>query len=132
MKVKRNKKYINYFIAAVWITNGLLCKILNLVPRHQLIVAEILGNEYARSFTMLIGFAELVLAIWILSNLKSRWNALLQITLVAGMNIIEFFTVPEILLFGRWNIVFAFLFILVIYYNEFQNDFIVNKKTEGL
>ncbi len=34
---------LNYLIAAVWIANGLFCKVLNLVPRHQEIVARIIG-----------------------------------------------------------------------------------------
>jgi hypothetical protein len=26
---------LNYLIAAVWLVNGLFCKVLNLVPRHD-------------------------------------------------------------------------------------------------
>jgi hypothetical protein len=35
-------KLLNYLIAAVWLVNGLFCKVLGLVPRHQEIVATIL------------------------------------------------------------------------------------------
>ena len=35
---------LHYLIAAVWLANGLFCKVLNLVPRHQQIVARILGK----------------------------------------------------------------------------------------
>lgn len=35
------------------------------------------------------------------------------------MNIIEFILAPDLLLFGRMNIVFASIFIGVIYVNEF-------------
>ena len=35
-------------ISLVWLVNGLYCKVLNFVPRHQLIVARILGEDFAR------------------------------------------------------------------------------------
>jgi hypothetical protein len=34
-------------IALVWLANGLLCKVLGLVPRHEAIVARILGPHAA-------------------------------------------------------------------------------------
>ena len=117
-------KLLNYFIAAVWLINGLFCKVLNLVSRHQQIVARILGNEHARLLTFLIGISEIAMAVWILSNIKTRLNAVTQIFVIATMNILEFFLVPDLLLWGRLNAVFAFAFIVLIYYNEFW----LNKK----
>ncbi len=35
------------------------------------------------------------------------------------MNILEFLLVPQLLLWGRFNLVFAILLIVLIYYNEF-------------
>ena len=64
------------------------------------------------------------MALWIVSRIKTRWNAITQITIVAMMNIIEFILAPDLLLFGKFNSIFALLFILIIYYNEF----ILNKK----
>lgn len=110
---------LTYCIAAVWIANGLFCKVLNLVPRHEQIVARILGSDYSRPLTMLIGLSELVMAIWVLSKFKTRLNAIAQIAVVAAMNTLEFFLVPDLLLWGKFNSVFAFLFILVVYFNEF-------------
>jgi uncharacterized membrane protein YphA (DoxX/SURF4 family) len=110
---------LNFFIAAVWIANGLFCKVLNLVPRHGQIIAKILGAEYARPLTIAIGISEILMAIWILSGIKARWNALTQAVIIATMNIMEFILVPDLLLWGRFNSVFAFLFILLILYNEF-------------
>jgi putative exporter of polyketide antibiotics len=49
----------NYLIAAVWLINGLFCKLFNLVPRHQEIVSNILGHEHAALLTKLIGLGEL-------------------------------------------------------------------------
>jgi hypothetical protein len=111
---------LNYFIAAIWIANGLFCKVLNFVPRHQEIVARILGNIHAEIFTKLIGVAEIAMAVWILSGIKSRLNAIAQIIVIATMNVLEFILVPDLLLWGRFNALFAFLFILLIFYNEFQ------------
>lgn len=109
----------NYFIAAVWVANGLFAKVLNLVPRHGEIVGRILGGEYARIFTILIGSAECIMALWIIAGLWRRFNAVTQMTVIATMNIMEFILVPDILLWGRLNALFAFLFILFIGYNEF-------------
>jgi hypothetical protein len=64
------------------------------------------------------------MAIWILSGFKSRFCAVTQIVVVATMNTLEFMLVPDLLLWGRLNSVFALLFIVLIYYNEFQ----LNKK----
>lgn len=113
-------KLLTYFIAFVWLVNGLLCKILNLVPRHEQIVARILGDKYSRTLALIIGFSEIGMAIWILSGFKSRFNAILQIAIVASMNILEFILVPDLLLWGRFNSIFACLFILIIYYTEFK------------
>ena len=119
-------KLINYLIAAVWIANGLFCKVLNLVPRHQQIVARILGNDHSRLFTLLIGLSETLMAIWIISGIRTRLNAVTQIIVISAMNSLEFFLVPDLLLWGRFNALFAFLFILLIFYNEFS----LNKKAQ--
>ena len=114
----RNKhSVLTYIIAAVWLANGLLCKVLNLVPRHQQIVARILGDDFSRPLTILIGSSEIVMAIWVLSSFKTRLNAVVQIIVVAAMNILEFILAPDLLLWGRLNSVFALLFIGLIYFN---------------
>ncbi len=110
---------INYFIAAVWLINGLFCKVLNLVPRHQQIVAQILGEEFARPITLLIGLLEILMAIWVLSGIKSRLNAVAQMVIVASMNILEYLLVPDLLLWGKFNSFFALIFIGIVYLNEF-------------
>lgn len=110
---------INIFTAAVWLINGLICKVLNLVPRHEQIVGRILGSEFAKPLTILIGIAEIIMAIWILSGFKSKLNAVLQILTVAVMNILEYFLVPDLLLWGKANVIIAAMFIGLIYYNRF-------------
>lgn len=113
-------KLLTYCIAGVWIANGLFCKVLNLVPRHEQIVARILGNDYSRLLTILIGLSEIFMAVWILSGYKTRINAIMQMIVIATMNTLEFILVPDILLWGKMNSVFALLLILIIYYNEFH------------
>ena len=112
-------KYLNYLIAAVWIANGLFCKVLNLVPRHREIVARIIGGGHADVLTRVIGFSEIAMAVWILSGIKTKLNALTQAVVIATMNGLEFMLAPDLLLWGRFNALFAFLFILLILYNEF-------------
>ena len=97
---------------------------LNLVPRHRQIVAEILGDEHATLLTTLIGIAEIIMAIWIISGYRSRFNTILQVVVILTMNVIEYFIVPNLLLWGKFNAIFALLFILIILYNEF----VINKK----
>lgn len=112
-------KLLNYCIAAVWLANGLFCKVLNLAPRHQQIVAGILGEQYATVFTKAIGFAEIGMAAWVVAALWPRLNAVTQIVIIAVMNVLEFILVPDLLLWGRLNLLFACMFILVIWYNTF-------------
>lgn len=120
---------INYFIATVWLINGLFCKVLNIVPRHEQIVSRILSAEHSRILTVLIGSSEIIMAAWILSGVKSKLNAISQMIIVASMNIIEFIAVPDLLLWGQFNSLFAFLFILIIYFNEFHFNQKISKSS---
>jgi len=115
-------RVLNVGISLVWLVNGLYCKLLNLVPRHQQIVARILGEDYAVIITKTIGILEILMVVWILSRIQSRWCAIMQIIVVAAMNIIEFVLVSDLLLFGRINILVATLFIAIIAVNQFIAD----------
>jgi len=90
-----------------------------MVPGHERIVARILGDQYAGILTKVIGIAEILMAIWIVSGIKTRLNALLQILIITAMNILEFFLAPDLLLWGRLNLLFALLFSALLYWNEF-------------
>lgn len=120
---------LTYSITAVWLANGLFCKVLNLVPRHEQIVARILGDDHSRILTIAIGCSEIFIAIWILSKIKTRLNALTQIAIVATMNTLEFILVPDLLLWGKLNAFFAFLFILTVFFNEFYLSKKLNQQT---
>lgn len=108
-------RLLTYFIALVWLANGLLCKVLGLVPRHAAIVARILGPAHAGALTRLIGLAEIGVAVWLLSGVRRRECVALQIGLVAVMNALEYFLAPDLLLWGQANALFASLFIGLLY-----------------
>jgi hypothetical protein len=118
------KKLLTYSIAFIWLANGLFCKVLNLVPRHEQIVSFILGADHSRLFTILIGISEIIMAAGILSGIRSRFNAITQMIVIATMNTMEFILVPDLLLWGKMNSLFALILILTIYFNEFH----LNKK----
>jgi len=104
-------------MAFVWLANGLLCKVLNLVPRHEQIVREVLNTEWSREIIILIGLGEACIAFWILLNVKVKLHTILQVFLVAIMNILEFIITPELLMWGKVNSVFALVFIAVVIYH---------------
>jgi uncharacterized membrane protein YphA (DoxX/SURF4 family) len=122
MTDKKMHRILTCCIALIWIANGLFCKVLDLVPRHEQIVARILGAAHSRAFTILIGSSEIMMAIWILSGIKTKWNAIVQIAVIGTMNTIEFILAPDLLLWGKLNACFAFLLIVAVYYNEFYLD----------
>ncbi|MGJ8746027.1 DoxX-like family protein [Polaribacter sp.] len=113
------QKVLHIFIVFVWLTNGLYCKVLNQVPRHQEIVSKILSEDYAKEIIFIIGILEIMMAVWIVSKIKSKLNSITQITMILSMNILEFIFAKDLLLFGSLNSVFAICFCAVIYYQEF-------------
>jgi hypothetical protein len=112
-------KIITICCAFVWLINGLVCKLLGLVPRHQEIVGRILGDTHSYWLTKVIGVLEVLMCIWILSRIKPFWCTTMQIIIVLLMNVIEFVFAPDLLLFGRLNILVALFFISVVFLNEF-------------
>ena len=110
---------LTFLIALVWLVNGFVCKVLGLVPRHEEIVARILGETYADRLTLAIGASEIFMAIWILTRIRSGWNASTQIVVVLVMNTLELFLAPDLLLFGRMNFALALGFVSIVYFNEF-------------
>lgn len=126
MNIETTHRVLNYLIAAVWLGNGLFCKVLNFVPRHEQIVARILGEDYSRVLIVLIGCGEIAIVIWVLTGIQKRLGAVTQIFLVTTMNILEFILAPDLLLWGRANALFAFIFVLIVYYNEF----VINEKVK--
>lgn len=119
MKRTTLHKILTVLISLVWLINGLFAKVLGFVPRHQQIVGRILGENYAFIATKVIGSFEILMFVWVISRIRSRFCAITQIIIVAVMNTMEFILVPDILLFGKMNSVIALFFIFTVYYNEF-------------
>lgn len=113
------KSTTNIFISLVWLINGLFCKLLNIVPRHQEIVASILGKDHDLLFTKIIGILEVLMFTWIISGIRSKTCAITQIIVILLMNCIEFYIVPDLLLFGKLNLLVALVFTSFIYLNQF-------------
>ena len=84
-----------------------------------MIVGRILGEKHARLITVVIGIAEICMAVWTVSGIMPLLNTLTQIGIVAAMNILEFVLAPDLLLFGRMNSVVAAIFIVLIAANGF-------------
>jgi len=100
---------------------GGYCKVIGAVPRHEAIVAEILGAPVAGWATPLIGIGEILLGIWIATGSRRRTTAVVQIILVLSMNVLELSLASELLLWGSLNFGFALLFCLLVYWNGFHN-----------
>lgn len=110
---------LTYLIASIWFINGLYCKVLQQVPRHEQIVATILSTTYASALTRIIGLLEIGMAFWILTHYRNKLNTTLQIIVIFVMNLLEFIIVPDLLLWGVYNSVFALLFMAIIYYSDY-------------
>jgi hypothetical protein len=121
-------RLLNYLIATVWFVNGLFCKVLDLVPRHRQIVARILGEDHAAIITKAIGLSEIAMAVWIISGFMARLNVFVQVIVIATMNVLEFIMVPDLLLWGRFNALFAFIFMILVLYNAFYLNNKVNQQ----
>ncbi len=126
-RVRVLNRLLILFFSLIWLVNGLFCKILNLVARHQQIVAEILGETYAKPLTIAIGVGEMLMAIWIISRKFAQLSAITQILLIVTMNILEFILAPHLLLWGRLNIVFALCLAALVYYQ----GFVLEPRLEG-
>jgi hypothetical protein len=89
--------WIRRATAIVWAIFGAV-KVFGLVPRHRLIVAGILGDDVASVATVLIGCAELAMALWILSGVRPRICVAMQTIVIATMNTLEIIMARELLL----------------------------------
>ena len=119
---------LTILIGGVWIANGIWAKILGNVERHEIIVGRVFDPQIAPTLIVLIGVGELFIAAWIFSQFRPRICAALQISLVLTMNVIEFFIARDILLFGGFNFVFAFIFCLIVAYHASLSHAAISKR----
>ena len=81
-------RLIRASIALVWLYEGLWCKLLGGVPRHQEVVAAVpfIGMGAAKAALIAIGLIECCIAVWVLSGRQVRTAALVQTALLVAMN----------------------------------------------
>ena len=85
-------------IGSVWIFHGFYSKILNGIPRHQLIVGRVLGNRVAWGATKAIGLVEVLLGIWVFTGWNRLACAVVQTAAIVGMNTLEILPAGDLLI----------------------------------
>src|SRR6187397_2771561 len=103
-------------IGAVWVFHGLYSKILNGIPRHQLIVARVLGERWARPATKLIGGAEVLLGVWVFTGLASVECAAVQTLAIVSMNALEIVRARSLLISAPGMVLLNLCFLAVIWH----------------
>lgn len=75
-------------ISLVWLYQGLWCKVLGRVPRHQRVVEStpLFRGWGAHGFLLILGWFETLLGVWVLSGKFTQAAAFVQIALLVGMN----------------------------------------------
>ena len=75
-------------VAAVWIHEGLWCKILGRAPNELRIVqaVPVYGPRFGKPFLLTLGWVELALGLWVLSGIAPGACALAQTLLLIGLN----------------------------------------------
>ena len=79
---------IRVAVAAVWLYEGLWCKVLGREPRQLQIVESVprVGPIAGATFLKLLGVAETLLALWALSGVQPFWCAVAQTVLLVVLN----------------------------------------------
>ncbi len=79
---------IRVAVAAVWLYEGLWCKLLGRDPNQLTVVEAVprLGPKVGALFLKALGVVEVALGLWALSGLLPWWCALAQTVLLATLN----------------------------------------------
>lgn len=75
-------------IAAVWVYEGLWCKLLGGAPSQVRVVTAVpcFGPRFGAFFLKTLGAVELLLAVWVLSGISASVCAIAQTVLLATLN----------------------------------------------
>lgn len=75
-------------IAAVWLYEGLWCKVMGMMPSQLAIVTELPGfsRERATLLWKSVGAVEIFLGLWVLTGVHPGWCALGEVMLLLVMN----------------------------------------------
>jgi hypothetical protein len=80
---------VRILAATVWLVFGLGLKVLGFDPRHEQIVAAVVGEGIAGPVTLAVGLGETALACWILSGRFPIACACVQTGAIVSMNALE-------------------------------------------
>jgi uncharacterized membrane protein YphA (DoxX/SURF4 family) len=76
-------------IAAVWMYEGLWCKILGRMPSQVEVVAAVprLGPRFGAGFLKALGVAEVAIAVWVMLGIAPGLCAIVQTVLLVVLNV---------------------------------------------
>lgn len=76
-------------VAAVWLYEGLWCKLLGREPRQVRVVESVprLGPIFGRTFLLALGLVETAMAAWVLSGAAPGLCAVTQTALLVTLNV---------------------------------------------
>lgn len=79
---------IRVSVAAVWLYEGLWCKLLGRVQSQVEVVTAVprLGPRFGRAFLKALGVVEVALAVWVMSGIAPRTCAIVQTALLVVLN----------------------------------------------
>lgn len=79
---------IHIAVAAVWLYEGLWCKLLHGEPRQMQVVAAVpgYGPSIGGTFLKLLGVLEVILAGWVLTGIAPLFCAVVQTVLLVALN----------------------------------------------
>ena len=75
-------------VAAVWLYEGLWCKVLGRVPLQVEVVTAVprLGPRFGPTFLKALGVAEIALAAWVMAGIAPEMCAIVQTALLVVLN----------------------------------------------
>jgi len=103
-------------IGSVWVFHGLYSKILMGIPRHQEIVARVLGEEVAEWATYTIGAMEILLGLWAFSRWNRKACALVQTLALVSMNVLEIALARDLLISAAGMAVLNLAFLTLVWH----------------
>lgn len=112
----RIRTLVGVGIGSVWVFHGLFSKILGGIPRHELIVGRILGQEIAGPATMMIGAYEVLLGLWAASGKLRLPCAVVQTLSIIAMNSLEILIARDLLISAPGMVVLNLGFLGVVWF----------------
>jgi len=76
-------------VAAVWLYEGLWCKVLGRAPLEAQVVAKVprFGARFGQLFLKALGAFEVMLAVWVISGIYPGTCALTEVALLVVLNV---------------------------------------------